>query len=633
MYRKDFTQLTTQEKTLLAAAFNKAHANGVIEANATLHEDNFTSGIHWGPAFLPWHRHFLREFEKELQKHDASITLPYWDWTRSDSRNLDAEPWKSFFGGRNNQDGNFDDWGYTRRASAPTNDPLPRLRQIPNRTANDYIVRELRETTFKDFRFAVERGSHFPGHTWTGGTMSNTRSPLDPLFYLHHCNIDRLWAIWQQNNSEADEYSTDLVTVPEGQRKELQAAAVGLTDQMVGGATPQSVWDHTDLEYRYERDVLLEIAWFQSGFATLLTGDRRSADLFIRDSIEDTGEYPSPTNHWQSPDIWVRNTIPNDNEANSNSDHQAPIVDQVNYMYVNVSNRGSSRANNVTVEAFHCDPATTMIWSNNPDRSHFNSMGTRTTAGIDQASSEIIGPFPWTPDREHHECLLAIVTSPDNPSIESTLDEDVDHWKLVRFDNSAGQRNVAPVKVTNQGSARGAMGMRGGIGRSENRLELDARKLPRDTEIRVRVPHSVFKEAKTSGLILHKQDKVFTTLKMMGGRQSVIDAFPLASREEKTVRLDVDFSVRAVHEQRYPLITTQIQNGEVAGQLTFDFIAIRDSDDYVYGNSRTMELHTVDCVFGKKMKPHNRVPFSTVNDATLRGYNGCFYCLPDYHNK
>src|SRR5262249_37332924 len=36
---------------------------------------------HGGPAFLPWHREFLLEFERELQKINPKVTIPYWDFT------------------------------------------------------------------------------------------------------------------------------------------------------------------------------------------------------------------------------------------------------------------------------------------------------------------------------------------------------------------------------------------------------------------------------------------------------------------------------------------------------------------------------------------------------------------------
>lgn len=28
-------------------------------------------------------------------------------------------------------------------------------------------------------------------------------SPNDPVFFLHHCNVDRLWWQWQQNHPDA----------------------------------------------------------------------------------------------------------------------------------------------------------------------------------------------------------------------------------------------------------------------------------------------------------------------------------------------------------------------------------------------------------------------------------------------
>lgn len=41
------------------------------------------NAAHRGPAFLPWHRVFLRHFERALQivAGDQSVGLAYWDWT------------------------------------------------------------------------------------------------------------------------------------------------------------------------------------------------------------------------------------------------------------------------------------------------------------------------------------------------------------------------------------------------------------------------------------------------------------------------------------------------------------------------------------------------------------------------
>jgi tyrosinase len=37
-------------------------------------------------------------------------------------------------------------------------------------------------------------------HVWIGGDMSPSTSPNDPVFYLNHCNVDRMWERWLSNN-------------------------------------------------------------------------------------------------------------------------------------------------------------------------------------------------------------------------------------------------------------------------------------------------------------------------------------------------------------------------------------------------------------------------------------------------
>ncbi len=47
------------------------------------------------------------------------------------------------------------------------------------------------------FRKNMEFSVHAEAHAWVGGSMDSSCSPNDPIFWLHHCNIDRLWAQWQ----------------------------------------------------------------------------------------------------------------------------------------------------------------------------------------------------------------------------------------------------------------------------------------------------------------------------------------------------------------------------------------------------------------------------------------------------
>lgn len=261
--RKNFVDLTADERDRLAAAFNDLYSRGVIEHHATEHGLNFNNGIHWGSAFLPWHRYMLNEVEKEMRRFDARVTLPFWDWTRADSRDIDVEPWKSFFGGRNNSGGRFDQWNYNRSASP--GGTLPSLNQV---------ITELQSTTFFAFR-RMECGTHFGAHNWTGGTMAGGNSPLDPLFYLHHCNVDRLWAIWQLNHAGATQYTLDQGAGC----TEVNAAFVALNDPMIGGATPASMLDHNALGYSYVRDDALEAGVLAQGLPPIISGDPTAISL------------------------------------------------------------------------------------------------------------------------------------------------------------------------------------------------------------------------------------------------------------------------------------------------------------------------------------------------------------------
>lgn len=45
-------------------------------------------------------------------------------------------------------------------------------------------------------------GTHNSGHRWIGGHMGRSASPNDPIFWLHHANVDRIWALWQEFHAQ-----------------------------------------------------------------------------------------------------------------------------------------------------------------------------------------------------------------------------------------------------------------------------------------------------------------------------------------------------------------------------------------------------------------------------------------------
>lgn len=170
----------------------------------------------------------------------------------------------------------------------------------------------------------------------------------------------------------------------------------------------------------------------------LYEGDPPPVDVYIDDGR--AGEYDYQRNFWSSSDIWNRHT------DDGGTDHERPILDTTNYLYVRVSNRGSERAEDVDVRGFKCRPGAGLVW---PD--DWTPLATAELTGetVDAGGETIVGPFEWTPSEAGHECLLFIADAdadPSNvdPSQETTVTGSIPHWRLVPHDNNIGQRNVEP---------------------------------------------------------------------------------------------------------------------------------------------------------------------------------------------
>ena len=63
---------------------------------------------------------------------------------------------------------------------------------------------------------SVAPGLHNRVHVWVGGDMGPATSPNDPVFYLNHCNVDRLWAKWQGSPKATDPPNAAAKLEPQG---------------------------------------------------------------------------------------------------------------------------------------------------------------------------------------------------------------------------------------------------------------------------------------------------------------------------------------------------------------------------------------------------------------------------------
>ena len=55
-----------------------------------------------------------------------------------------------------------------------------------------------------DNELQAPNGTHFSGHATVGLIAFDAyASPVDPVFYLHHAQVDRMWTIWQNKEDQA----------------------------------------------------------------------------------------------------------------------------------------------------------------------------------------------------------------------------------------------------------------------------------------------------------------------------------------------------------------------------------------------------------------------------------------------
>lgn len=194
------------------------HMNAMMSGHAWAHGNS---------SFFPWHRELLYQFEKDLQAIDPSVMIPYWDWTREKTTADSGFPFQHNFIGVDGTDSAGDKVERESGASSPYPYPFdPQswpIEMKDDSTWDDFLTRAFGERsdapslplndstvtgTGTFFREAIGSSDyltlrsrsedlHNLVHRWVGGSMLGMTSPNDPVFFMHHAQIDRMWSLWQ----------------------------------------------------------------------------------------------------------------------------------------------------------------------------------------------------------------------------------------------------------------------------------------------------------------------------------------------------------------------------------------------------------------------------------------------------
>ncbi|XP_014674551.1 PREDICTED: tyrosinase-like [Priapulus caudatus] len=209
---------------------------------------------HEGPSFIPWHRKFMLGFERMLQKvaGKPQLTVPYWDWT-GDGR--ECTVCTNEYLGANENDGSiskgseFSDWATICANYSTTLRPAGKicdvevnsggLRRLPSQQPGLRFLPTYDETAFcyqlhvydvapydatshlpsyrnylegflnmKDKLLSVKSASmHAKVHIYFTVVMNEVPvSANDPIFFVHHSNVDRLHEAWLRKIGSMAEY-------------------------------------------------------------------------------------------------------------------------------------------------------------------------------------------------------------------------------------------------------------------------------------------------------------------------------------------------------------------------------------------------------------------------------------------
>ncbi|KAJ3275268.1 hypothetical protein HDV01_000995 [Terramyces sp. JEL0728] len=222
----EWRELTSQQQTNYANAINcllgkpskmsrLLRINSALEDLAYVHNYD-AANIHNTAQFFAWHRALVAILAYTLNDRCGyTDPIPFWDWS-ADSQAPDASSIWNTFGKASNYNGNcFADGafanlivqfggqhcvtrGFVSAAQSTSGMGVTSGAIYGAMYSPEQLAPIMNYPDFGSFHGWMEGLPHNNIHMGIGGEMGNPSiSPNDPIFYMHHGNLDRLYYQWQ----------------------------------------------------------------------------------------------------------------------------------------------------------------------------------------------------------------------------------------------------------------------------------------------------------------------------------------------------------------------------------------------------------------------------------------------------
>ncbi len=237
----------------------QANIHGTTDSAVTPAEtQGWNQCEHGSYYFLAWHRMYLYFFDRILRAAagDPNLVLPYWDWTDPAQRTLPipfrqpADPSNPLFIATPDRPAGLNDG--TAQLGAGTIDFSVAFSDTafdsPTGSGLSFGGQIAAPMQFNSPHGDLESQPHDVVHVALGGLMGDPDTAAqDPIFWLHHANIDRLWNRWLQQGGGRQDATDSAWLNTQFTFFDEVGHAVFLTGREIVDSVGQ-------LNYRYEDD-------------------------------------------------------------------------------------------------------------------------------------------------------------------------------------------------------------------------------------------------------------------------------------------------------------------------------------------------------------------------------------------